>query len=138
MLVLMIMNRQTIGDQSIANFLLGASAVLAVLGYLTLRILGRAAQARGDETLLGFEKTTTLVTGGIFRFIRHPMYAALIALTWGFFFREPSLLAGLLALPASVLYFLTARADERECLVYFGQPYADYMRRTRRFIPYLI
>jgi protein-S-isoprenylcysteine O-methyltransferase Ste14 len=31
---------------------------------------------------------------------------------------------------------LTATADERECLAWFGQSYADYMRRTpRRFVP---
>ena len=32
----------------------------------------------------------------------------------------------------------TARRDEAECLAYFGQPYADYMKRTKGFIPGLL
>ena len=44
---------------------------------------------------------------------------------------------GLAVAAVSTLFLgLTATADERECLAYFGQPYADYMRRTpRRFFP---
>jgi protein-S-isoprenylcysteine O-methyltransferase Ste14 len=45
------------------------------------------------------------------------------------------LLAGTIALAVSLLLLLTALADERECLDYFGPAYAEYMRRTRRFIP---
>lgn len=136
-LLLMVLNRQPKGDQTIAEILLLLSAVLVILGYGALRRFGNAGAARQDETLFGFEKTTTLVTASIFRYIRHPMYASLIALAWGFFFRDPSLLAVSLAGLASGFLLLTARADERECLAYFGDRYADYMKRTRRFLPYL-
>ena len=137
LLVLVVLNRHSSGDQTIANGFLYTSAGLLILGYGALHRFGRASKAREDEALLGFEKTTDLVTGGVFRFIRHPMYASLLALTWGFFFRVPSTLAFSLAAAVSYLLYLTARADERECLTYFGQPYADYMRRTRRFLPFL-
>jgi protein-S-isoprenylcysteine O-methyltransferase Ste14 len=65
------------------------------------------------------------------------MYASVIALAWGFFFRDPSWLAAFLAATATAFCQLTARADEAECLAYFGRPYAEYMARTRRFIPFL-
>jgi protein-S-isoprenylcysteine O-methyltransferase Ste14 len=32
----------------------------------------------------------------------------------------------------------TARADEAECVRYFGQPYREYMKRTRMFVPWLL
>lgn len=136
-LLLMVLNRHPIGDQTIAEVLLLLSAALVILGYSALRRFGNADVSRNDDSLFGFEKTTTLVTGNIFRYIRHPMYSSLMSLAWGFFFRDPSLLAMSLAGLASVFLLLTARADERECLAYFGDHYADYMKRTRRFVPYL-
>ena len=136
-LLLLVLNRNPIGDQTVAQILLALSLVLLVLGYTALRARGRPASVRGDESLFAFERTTTLVTGSVFQFIRHPMYASLLALAWGFFFRDPSVAAFALAAGASLLLDLTARADERECLAYFGDAYAKYMRRTRRFVPYL-
>lgn len=136
-LLLLVLNRNPEGDQTIAQILLAVSAGLVVLGYGALRRFGKPAPGRDDEALLGFEKTTTLVTGSVFRFIRHPMYASLLALAWAFHFRDPSWLAFALAAGASWLLDRTARADERECIAYFGDDYAAYMRRTRRFVPYL-
>lgn len=115
--------------------LFGASIALVALGVATLLRFGRAGGQRDGGALYDWEKTTTLVTTGIFAHIRHPMYASLLAFDWGAFLQAPSWLAAAFALPVSVLLLLTARADERECLDYFGADYAEYMRRTRRFIP---
>jgi protein-S-isoprenylcysteine O-methyltransferase Ste14 len=51
------------------------------------------------------------------------------------FLKEPSLLGGFLAVLATGLLLITARRDEAECLQTFGAAYAEYMRRTRMFIP---
>ncbi len=86
-----------------------------------------------------FENTSRIVRTGAYRFIRHPMYASLLYLAWGIFFKRPGSLPGLgLALAASVFLWLTARADERECLQTFGSEYQDYMGGTRMFIPYVV
>lgn len=124
--------------QLIAWTLLGASLLPLALGVHSLRRRGQASQDRaGDPTLLAFEKTTLLVTSGIYAYIRHPLYSSLLLLAWGIFFKNPSLPAALLALVASLFLYATARADERECLAYFGAAYQDYMQTTRRFIPFL-
>jgi protein-S-isoprenylcysteine O-methyltransferase Ste14 len=108
------------------------------LGLHGLAARGKANRRRaGDASLLAFEKTTALVTMGIYRWIRHPLYSSLLLLAWGIFFKAPGWEAGLLAAAASLFLTATARADEAECLEYFGAAYAEYMRRTRRFIPYL-
>ncbi|MDR2189236.1 MAG: isoprenylcysteine carboxylmethyltransferase family protein [Azonexus sp.] len=108
---------------------------LALQGFRQLKRDGVASAARRDDTLFAFEKTTRLVTGGIYAHIRHPMYAALLFLTWGIWLQAPTLVGLLLAVAVSLFLLLTALADERECLAWFGAPYADYMRGTRRFIP---
>ena len=141
-LALFVMNRQPWGEDPLAPHqmfswvLLITSIVFVALGAAMLHSQGSAAAARADDTLYEFEKTTALVTTGIFAHIRHPMYASLLALAWGAFFQAPSW-DGLAVAAVSTLFLgLTATADERECLAYFGQPYADYMRRPpRRFFP---
>jgi len=114
-----------------------SSIALVVVGVLTLKRDGAPGAKRDDGSFYEFEKTTQLVSHGIFAYIRHPMYASLLAQTWGSFFQDPSLIGSVIVLTATLALWLTATTDERECLAYFGQEYADYMRRTKRFIPFL-
>jgi len=124
--------------QSIAWTLLVVSIVPVVWGTILLKQAGKPAKGRKqDPNLLAFEKTTRLVTSGIYRYIRHPLYASLLLLGWGIFFKLPSLVGGALAVIASVCLFLTARADEAECVRFFGPQYEAYMKTTRRFVPFV-
>jgi len=95
------------------------------------------AERRGDASLLAFEKTSALVTTGIYHYIRHPLYSSLLIVAWGVFFKDPSWLGGLLALAATLSLIATAKADEAECIRFFGPAYRDYMQRTRMFVPFL-
>ena len=123
--------------QLVSWLLLIASAVLVVHAVLLLRKMGRPDARRSGEPLYEMEKTTEIVEIGAYRYIRHPMYSSLLLLAWGIFFKAPSWYAGLLAVAATVFLALTARAEEVENIQYFGQIYRDYMRRTRRFIPFV-
>ena len=93
---------------------------------------------RVDEKLFRFEKTTELVTTGIFRYIRHPLYSSLLFLTWGIWFKQPMLITLPIALLSSVLLLVTAVKDEQECLAYFGEKYREYMKGTKRLIPFVL
>jgi protein-S-isoprenylcysteine O-methyltransferase Ste14 len=117
--------------------LLAASLLLAVHGVFLLRRVGRPAPPDPESPLFGIENTTALVTTGAYRFIRHPLYASLLCLAWGAALKSLSPLAAGLALVASGFLLATAKAEEAENVERFGQTYRDYMRRTRRFIPYL-
>ena len=99
--------------------------------------VGRPAGKSAASTNLWFENTTTLVTVGVYRFIRHPMYASLMALGWGTFLKDPSGIGLGLALGASGFLVAAAIAEERENLARFGVAYAAYMKSTKRFIPFL-
>lgn len=140
---LVVLNRRVWGDdpfsphQLASWFLMLTSILLVVAGVGTLRAHGAANARRDDSSFYEFEKTTQLVTKGIFGHIRHPMYASLMALAWGACFQAPSMAGTLIAGTATCFLWLTAITDERECLAYFGSAYADYMRQTKRFVPYL-
>ncbi|MDM0054136.1 methyltransferase family protein [Variovorax fucosicus] len=118
--------------------LLIASAWLPIHAVRLLKRLGKPTQERADAALYGFEKTSSLVTSGAFRYIRHPMYTALMLLAWGAFLKQFSWLGLGLVLAATALLFVTALRDERECLQHFGEAYRTYMRGTRRFIPFVL
>ena len=113
------------------------SIFLVYAGHRALRQQGTASGERQDGSLYEFEKTTALVTTGIFKYIRHPMYTSLLALAWGAYFQAPSQIGVGVAIVTSFLLLLTAKTDERECLAYFGESYANYMQRTHRFIPHI-
>lgn len=115
-----------------------ASVWLPLHAFRLLTRFGHPSEARQDAALLAFEKTTTLVTAGAFRYIRHPMYTALICLAWGIFLQQFTWMGLALALTATVLLFVTAFREEQECLAHFGEVYQDYMGRTRRFVPFLL
>jgi protein-S-isoprenylcysteine O-methyltransferase Ste14 len=143
MLVLVLINfpRWTVDPfsarQIVSWLLLASSAALAIHAVKLLRAIGRPSLARADAELFGFEKTSQLVTVGAFRYIRHPMYAALLLLAWGAYLKHISLASSVLITVASVALFLTARRDEDECKHYFGAEYVDYMSRTRLFVPFV-
>ena len=115
-----------------------ASLVPLIFGIRTLRKRGEATEERsGDPGLYAFEKTTKLVTTGIYAYIRHPLYSSLFLLTWGIYFKALSLASTAIALVATTFLVATARADEAECIFFFGDEYQAYMKKTKRFIPFL-
>jgi len=124
------------GNQVIAWILLVVCLVPLLSGIYGLRKRGKPSEHReGDASLLAFEKTTALVTGGIYHFIRHPLYSSLFLLVWGIFFKHPSWEGIILASISTILLLYTAKADEAECVQFFGDQYLDYMKHTKMFIP---
>lgn len=123
--------------QILSWLLLLSSIYLAVEGVRLLKRIGKPRSRSGGDELLAFEKTSTLVTSGVYGHIRHPLYASLLTLAWGAFLKGPTALAALLAASASLFLYLTARRDEEECLQHFGDAYRAYMLTTKRFVPFL-
>jgi len=125
--------------QVISWVLLFVCFVPLAFGVRSLVTRGKPVERReGDDSLLAFEKTSALVTTGIYRHIRHPLYSSLLILAWGVFFKDPSWFGGLLVLLATLALLATAKADEAECIRFFGPAYRDYMQRTRMFVPFLL
>jgi protein-S-isoprenylcysteine O-methyltransferase Ste14 len=77
-----------------------------------------------------------LVTQGVYRRIRHPMYASiwLWALAQGMLLEN--WLAGWSVVPAfAVMYLLRTPREEQMMCELFGDAYQDYMRQTGRLFP---
>lgn len=99
---------------------------------------GKAIKARNETSLFQFEKTTVLVDKGIFGLIRHPLYSSLIFLTWGIVFKHITLELLIVSLISTLFLYVTAIFDEKECKLYFGEKYNEYILKSKIFVPYLI
>jgi protein-S-isoprenylcysteine O-methyltransferase Ste14 len=91
---------------------------------------------RNWSALLQIREDQTLVTDGVFRYIRHPNYAA----NWLWGFAQALLLwnwiAGLSKLVCFLPFYLQrVRREEQMMLDRFGDEYRAYMTRTGRIIP---
>lgn len=118
--------------------LLIISLGLAADGFWLLRRIGRPSQPESGSPKFRIENTTSLVTKGAYRFIRHPLYASLLYLAWGAALKSWTLLSASLALVATIFLVATAKSEEVENARRFGNAYIDYKARTRLFIPFVL
>jgi protein-S-isoprenylcysteine O-methyltransferase Ste14 len=79
-----------------------------------------------------------LVTKGLYRSVRHPMYLSQWLWSLAQILLLPNWIAGFASLVAFLpLYFLRVPKEEQMMLDNFGQEYRDYMQRTGRVLPRL-
>ena len=113
-------------------------AYLVIAGVIQMKKTGKAEKSRKADSLYHFEKTTELVDTGIFKYIRHPLYSSLIFLTLGVLLKNINVSLIIVAFASIVFFYFTSITDEKECIAYFGNKYSEYMKRTKRFIPFII
>jgi protein-S-isoprenylcysteine O-methyltransferase Ste14 len=78
-----------------------------------------------------------LVTTGPYRFVRHPIYAAILLFVWTGVAANWSLQAAGLGLVATLMTVLRMLLEESLVVERYPE-YADYARRTRRVIPFVL
>ena len=122
-------------NQLFSWIFLFAGAYLVIVGALTLKKKGNQSKSRNEEELYAFEKTSKLVDTGIYKYIRHPLYSSLIFLTWGIYLKNITISLTIISILSTILLFITARFDEKECIYYFGDEYKEYMKKSKMFVP---
>ena len=110
----------------VALVLFAASAALAIPAMLAFR--------RAGTHIEPWKPATKLVTGGIFRFVRNPMYVGLILLVaaTGVALASDWTLVMTAAL-AVTLHVGVVRREERYLAAKYGERYRDYCRRVSRY-----
>ncbi len=108
--------------------------VVLVVGLLLL-IGARYQFSQNDSEIMTFNEPRNLVTSGLFRFSRNPMYLGftLLLLAAAFFVNTAC------ALIAPLVFFLAANwwyipHEERAASAAFGDDYDAYRRKVRRWI----
>jgi protein-S-isoprenylcysteine O-methyltransferase Ste14 len=85
---------------------------------------------------LEVRQSHTLVTDGLYRYVRHPMYSAFFLWALAQALLLPNWFAGLAGFVGfGTLFFFRVGREEQLMLDTFGEQYRAYMRNTARIIP---
>ena len=117
----------------------GSTALAVALGVMgmSLGVMGvtqfRKAQTTPNPQAL--EKVSSLVTSGIYRYSRNPMYLGLVLILLGWAFYLSHFLSFVL-LPVFILYMKRFQIQPEEQMMArkFGKTYQAYLNKVRRWI----
>lgn len=118
----------------------------AFLSGVSLMIAG-ATLRRHCMSMLGARFTPCVVVTsgqavvekGAYRWVRHPSYTAGMMIALGYGLALGNWISVLLLVTSAVLlYMRRVYVEERAMVLVLGDAYDSYMRRTTRFIPYLV
>jgi protein-S-isoprenylcysteine O-methyltransferase Ste14 len=116
-----------------ASFLVG---VLLLISGLWLFNRSHLDLGTNWSVSLELRENHSLVTHGLYKKIRHPMYASLLL----YYIAEPFLITNWIIGPLgfitlAVLYFCRVQSEEKMMLDQFGDQYRAYMKASKRLIP---
>lgn len=131
-LVLLIFTNMTFG-LSARKFVL-AGSILEWTGIIGIFV--SAFSIRTSLTAMPLPKERgQLATGGLYKFVRHPMYTSVLVFSLGSAMSSGEMYKYLLVIGLSALFYYKSSYEE----VYLRQKYADYKEYTKstpRFIPF--
>jgi len=115
----------------IVGELLGIVVLVASFSQTDVWDLLGLRQLSGQEA----KPPPKLVTGGLYRYVRHPLYSAGMAFVW----LMPLMTVNVLVINIALTIYVVVGAyfEERKLRGMFGQEYVDYMAVTPMFIPFL-
>jgi len=112
-----------------------AGTVLLVVG-LWLFYRAHADLGKFWSITLEVRENHRLISHGIYRRVRHPMYSALLLYSVGQALAVPNWVAGPSYLVSfGILFAFRIRAEERMMVAALGDEYLSYMARTKRLLP---
>jgi len=126
------------GLQPLPGALAWLGGSLIALAHLALVFLVVAFVRGGRGTQLPLDPPRELIARGLYRWIRNPMYLLYAGIVLGeaILYRSPALLVY-----AGAFWVMThlyvVFVEEKGLKRRFGEPYADYCRRTGRWLPRL-
>lgn len=82
------------------------------------------------------KKTGSLITGGPYQFIRHPMYTAILLVCLALTLADPTLIKGILYLVLLANQLVKLHVEEKMLIERYPE-YEAYIKTTKKIIPYL-
>jgi protein-S-isoprenylcysteine O-methyltransferase Ste14 len=111
---------------------------LLAWGYLQYRLVGNYRTKLGGGGPGVAIPPDRIVEHGIYRWVRNPMYLGHLIYLAGVVLALGSWIAAVVFAFHLAWFHRRVRDDERHLEALFGEPYRDYCRRVKRWVPGLI
>ena len=112
-----------------------AAALLAVACLLLTATVWRR-MGQDWRMAVSVDRQSELITDGLFRYVRHPIYALSVLLMLCSVIVVPTVPMLAIAVTHIALMVLKAKNEERYLLNAYGERYARYLAHTGRFFPH--
>ncbi|EKE14468.1 MAG: isoprenylcysteine carboxyl methyltransferase [uncultured bacterium] len=112
--------------------------ILFMLGFFEAMVARKTLADNWTESYeYQIKKNHELITKGIYRYVRHPIYGGLILMSTGALLVSSSytFIAALIIMLIAAEIF--AQREEKLLTKHFGKKYLEYMKTTKKFIPFI-
>ena len=89
------------------------------------------------KVVAGEHRPEKVITDGVFKYLRHPLYLSAILFYLVFIFATFSLASFIFWIGIFIFYNYIAGYEEKIMLAKFGEDYASYMQKTGKWLPKL-
>ncbi len=113
------------------------AGTIIVIGALIFRVYEQTTLNRNYSYTLEIREEHHLVTNGLYKYIRHPIYSGVILGIFSVPIYSSSLRGFLLTILAIPLFMYRIRNEERMLVEEFGGEYERYQEQTWRLFPYI-
>jgi protein-S-isoprenylcysteine O-methyltransferase Ste14 len=108
--------------------------LLAAFVWPSIRTCRRSQMGNSWQIGIDEENRSELVTHGVFRVSRNPVFPGMIFTVWGLFLALPNALTFTLSFAIWFIIQIQIRLEEDFPEQQFGQSYQDYKLKTRRLL----
>ncbi len=109
-------------------------AILIILGVVIIYLGIKGLRLR--YSIDSYDMEERLVTSGVYAYTRNPMYFGAIIMILGWFLVFPFTFILISAILFPMLFYLTARSEEKQLQKKYGRKFLEYKRKVHLFIPY--
>ena len=113
------------------------AAMAAMCFSLLLFALFISSAGRAIRSAVEAGEKPTLITNGIYRYIRHPCYLAFLVEALGIFLIIPNVITLAVLIYTCIVTFGHSVEEERKLMKIYGEEYEQYRRKAGRFFPKL-
>ena len=111
-------------------------SLIIILGFIVILFSNKAIGSNWSASIQK-EGTEKLITSGVYKFIRHPLYFSGLLIFIGIFIYFQSWLSSILLIPSFLFINLRIKHEEKELLGLFTEDFLQYKKLTKKIIPFI-
>lgn len=111
-------------------------SIITIFG-LFFAIWARINLGKNWSGYVTYKENQELIMSGSYKLVRHPIYTSIILMIIGTILYYGSIFALIMLIISSIMFIIRSYKEEKIMIKLFGKKYQDYMRKSKRFLPFL-